>query len=106
MEQAPFHQLPDDRLAPASAFFVQADDGKRLRLAVWQTDDDAPRGTVLLFPGRTEYVEKYSPIARRLTDQGYHVLSIDWRGQGMSDRLQDDPRPGHIDEFSDYQRDV
>jgi lysophospholipase len=106
MQQAPFLQLPDDTLAPASAFFVQADDGKRLRLAFWETDNNTPRGSILLFPGRTEYVEKYSPIARRLTDEGYHVLGIDWRGQGLSDRLQDDPLPGHVDKFSDYQRDV
>lgn len=106
MQQAPFHQLPDDRLAPASAFFVTADDGRRLRLALWQPQGDNAGGTVLLFPGRTEYVEKYAPIARRLTDEGFAVLAIDWRGQGMSDRLQDDPRPGHITAFSDYQRDV
>lgn len=106
MQRAPFHQLPDDRLAPASAFFVTADDGKRLRLALWEPEDSASRGTVLLFPGRTEYIEKYAPVARRLTDRGYAVLAIDWRGQGMSERLQDDPRPGHIIEFSDYQRDV
>ncbi|WP_111558621.1 alpha/beta fold hydrolase [Paracoccus sediminilitoris] len=106
MQQAPFHQLPDDRLAPASAFFVTADDGKRLRLGLWEPEVTGPHGTVLLFPGRTEYIEKYAPVARRLTDRGYAVLAIDWRGQGMSDRLQDDPRPGHIIEFSDYQRDV
>jgi len=106
MQQAPFHQLPDDPLTPASAFFVHADDGKRLRLALWRTDSDRPQGSILLCPGRTEYVEKYAPIARRLTDEGYHVLAIDWRGQGMSDRLQDDPLPGHVDKFADYQRDV
>ncbi|WP_108501585.1 alpha/beta fold hydrolase [Paracoccus indicus] len=106
MQQAPFHQLPDDGLAPASAFFVTADDGRRLRIALWQPRGKHTSGTVLLFPGRTEYVEKYAPIAHRLTDEGYAVLAIDWRGQGMSDRLQDDPRPGHITEFSDYQRDV
>jgi len=106
MQQAPFHQLPEDRLAPARAFFVQADDGVRLRLAWWQAENQASLGSVLLFPGRTEYVEKYAPIARRLTAEGYDVLGIDWRGQGMSDRLQANPRPGHIREFSDYQRDV
>ena len=106
MQQAPFHQLPDDTSAPARAFFVMADDGRRLRLALWQPQGADVGGTVLLFPGRTEYVEKYAPIAHRLTDEGYAVLAIDWRGQGMSDRLQDDPRPGHITEFSDYQRDV
>lgn len=106
MEQAPFHQLPDDPRAPARAFFVRAEDGVRLRLAFWQTDRIACRGSVLLFPGRTEYVEKYAPIASLLVEHGYDVLAVDWRGQGLSDRLQRDPRPGHIGEFSDYQQDV
>lgn len=105
-EAAPFHQLPGVDERPADAFWITAEDGLRLRLALWRSDDDRPRGTVLLFPGRTEYVEKYSPIAHRLTASGYDVLAIDWRGQGMSDRLQEDPRPGHVGEFSDYQRDV
>lgn len=105
MEPAPFHQLPDDPKVPASAFFVTAEDGVRLRLAHWPTRADS-RGTVLLFPGRTEYIEKYAPVADRLNAKGYDVLAIDWRGQGLSDRLQADPRPGHIREFSDYQHDV
>lgn len=106
MERAPFHQLDGDPHTPARAYWLRADDGVRLRAAHWECARGAPEGTVLLFPGRTEYVEKYSPIARRLTDEGYHVLAIDWRGQGASDRLQSDPRPGHVGAFSDYQRDV
>lgn len=105
MTPAPFHRLPTDSLPPAEAFFVKADDGVQLRLACWQGDGRAT-GTVLLFPGRTEYVEKYAPVAARLNAAGLAVLAIDWRGQGLSDRLQDDPRPGHIGDFSDYQRDV
>lgn len=106
MQQAPFHQLHDDRSQPARAFWAQADDGVRLRLAHWNAVPGEVHGSVLLFPGRTEYVEKYAQVAQRLLAEGYHVLSIDWRGQGMSDRLQANPRPGHIGEFADYQRDV
>ncbi|SIS71057.1 alpha/beta fold hydrolase [Paracoccus saliphilus] len=106
IEQAPFHQLPGDPLSPGSAFWVKAEDDIRLRLALWRCEGIDPVGGVLLFPGRTEYIEKYAPFARKLTDAGYEVLAIDWRGQGLSDRLLDDPRPGHIREFKDYQRDV
>lgn len=105
-EPAPFHQLPGDDSRPAVAFWVTADDGVRLRIALWRSDSDRPAGSVLLFPGRTEYVEKYAPVAQRLNAEGYDVLAIDWRGQGMSARLQGDPRPGHVGAFSDYQRDV
>lgn len=76
----------------------------KLRLGLWEAA--APRGTILLFPGRTEILEKYGRVAREMNDAGYNVLSIDWRGQGLSDRLIADRRLGHIDRFPDYQRDV
>lgn len=101
---APFHQLPGDAAAPGQAFMVNAADGTRLRLVLWP--GSAPASTVLLFPGRTEYAEKYAPVAQRLTAEGHAVLTIDWRGQGMSDRLLPDPRPGHVEGFGDYQADV
>lgn len=105
-EAAPFHQLPGDGSAPAGAFWATADDGVRLRMALWRSEPDTARGSILLFPGRTEYIEKYAPVAHRLTAEGYAVLAIDWRGQGLSGRLQHDPRPGHVGDFADYQRDV
>lgn len=105
-EPAPFHQLPGDDRRPALAFWATAEDGVRLRLAMWRTDADPVRGSILLFPGRTEYIEKYAPIAQRMNAEGYDVLAIDWRGQGLSGRLQDNPRPGHVTDFVDYQRDV
>lgn len=60
----------------------------------------------MLFPGRTEYVEKYGPVASELTAAGLSVIAIDWRGQGLSDRLSDDPLLGHVGRFLDYQLDV
>lgn len=63
-------------------------------------------GTVLLFPGRTEYIEKYGITAADLAAAGYATLSIDWRGQGLADRLIADPLLGHVRHFSDYQLDV
>ena len=79
----------------------------RLRVGRWPgRGADAGRGTVLLFPGRTEYIEKYGRTARDLTGAGWDVLAVDWRGQGLSDRLAGDPVLGHVELFSDYQRDV
>lgn len=104
LQPAPFRQLAGDTLPPARAFWVRAVDGVRLRLALWA--GEGPRGTVLLFPGRTEYAEKYAPVAARLVSAGLAVLAIDWRGQGASARLLDDPRPGHVGNFAEYQADV
>jgi lysophospholipase len=88
----------------ATAYWAMTSDEKRIRLAVWAKD--AVRGTVLLFPGRTEYVEKYAASAVDLEQRGYCTIAIDWRGQGLADRLVQDPMVGHVEKFSDYQRDV
>lgn len=104
MEPAPFHRLSGDPETGARAFWLRAEDGVRLRAALWPAENGG--GTVLLFNGRTEYAEKYAGVAAELNRAGLAVLTIDWRGQGLSDRLQADPRPGHIGDFADYQRDV
>lgn len=84
--------------------FVTAADGVKIRVVTWAKDQaDA---TVVIFPGRTEYCEKYSRIAQALQDRGYAVAAVDWRGQGLADRLIDDVDAGHVDRFSDYQLDA
>ncbi|MEE9388789.1 MAG: alpha/beta hydrolase [Paracoccaceae bacterium] len=103
MEKAPFYNDVAKGPANGAAYWVTASDGVRLRVAYWPGGD---KGTVLLFPGRTEFVEKYGRAAASLTELGYHVLAIDWRGQGLADRLLDDPMLGHVENFSDYQLDV
>lgn len=107
MEKAPFHAIPEDEPL-GQAYWVQAADGVRLRVAVWadDTEDGLTKGTVLLFPGRTEYVEKYALTAGELAKAGYATISIDWRGQGLADRLQGNPNAGHVAAFRDYQVDV
>ncbi|MEQ6248470.1 alpha/beta hydrolase [Sulfitobacter sp. HNIBRBA3233] len=86
------------------AVWADTSDGKRIRLGIWTKGTD--RGTVLLFPGRTEYIEKYGPAAADFAARGLSTIAIDWRGQGLADRLLDDPLTGHVDLFSDYQKDV
>ena len=60
------------------------------------------RGTVLVCPGRTEFIEKYFEVARDLQSRGFAVAVFDWPGQGLSARLLDDGRAGHIDSFETY----
>ena len=60
----------------------------------------------MMFPGRTEYIEKYGDCAAEFTGRGFAFLAVDWRGQGLADRLLDDVRVGHVDQFTDYQHDV
>ena len=44
------------------------------------------KGTVCVFPGRAEFIEKYFEVVRDLRARGFAVATIDWRGQGLSDR--------------------
>lgn len=86
-----------------SAWWLTTADGKRVRVGVWPGGD---RGTILLFPGRTEYIEKYGRVAVEFLNRGYGVFTIDWRGQGLADRMARDPLLGHVRRFVDYQMDV
>jgi len=88
-----------------AAWWVETSDDIRVRVGLWPATSEA-RGTVLLFPGRTEYIEKYGATAAELAKRGFATLAIDWRGQGLSDRLLDDRRVGHVVRFSDYQKDI
>lgn len=104
MEPAPYRSDLAEGPEAVRAVWAEAPDEARLRIAVWP--GDSAKGTILLFPGRTEYIEKYGRVARDLTAGGYVVAAIDWRGQGFSDRLADDRLLGHVMHFQDYQKDV
>jgi lysophospholipase len=84
---------------------LRAVDGIRLRAARWIPEAPA-RGTVALFSGRTEFIEKYFETIGQLRDRGFVVVALDWRGQGGSERQLKNPRKGHIDDFSLYERDL
>lgn len=101
---APFHAEIADGPAGGRAVWLQAADGVRIRVGVWAAG--GANGTVILLPGRTEYVEKYGRTAADLAARGYAMLAVDWRGQGLADRLQDDRMSGHVDDFDAYQRDL
>lgn len=100
---APFHADVAEAPAGATCAWLETSDGVRLRAAHWRA---GAKGTVLLFPGRTEYIEKYGPAAGEFAARGYAMATVDWRGQGLADRLLEERAPGHVGLFADYQRDV
>lgn len=104
MQSAPFFADICDGPDSGSAYWLTASDGVRLRAGVWPKAD--AKGTVFILPGRTECVEKYGRAATDLAERGYASLAIDWRGQGIADRLLPDRSIGHVDQFEDYQKDL
>ena len=104
MDQAPLFSDVADGPDGGAAWWLAARDAVRVRAGLWHRD--AENGTVLLFPGRTEYVEKYGRAARHFAARGYATFAVDWRGQGLADRLTDDAMAGHVLHFPDYQHDV
>lgn len=101
-EPAPLYTELADAPEDGQAFWVPLKN-RRIRAAVWEGGE---RGTVILFNGRTEYIEKYGRVIRALTERGFNVATLDWRGQGLSDRPLSDPLKGHVAGFDRYQRDV
>ncbi|WP_170513405.1 alpha/beta fold hydrolase [Ruegeria atlantica] len=102
---APFFEDVAGGPAGGAAHWVTTADDTRIRVGHWHPEG-ATNGTVMMFPGRTEYIEKYGNTAVEFIDRGFAFLAVDWRGQGLADRLLDDPRVGHVDQFTDYQQDV
>jgi lysophospholipase len=92
---------PDDAVTGK----VRTPDGVELRFARWDCPLKA-KGTVCVFTGRGEFIEKYFETVRDLRQRGFAVATMDWRGQGHSSRQLPDPRKGHVESFSDFEIDV
>ena len=97
----PANPVPDGAIAGT----IATPDGATLRYARWAAPAGG-RGTVCVFSGRGECIEKYFETVRDLCKRGYAVAMIDWRGQGHSSRRLRDPFKGHVGNFSEYEIDV
>lgn len=86
------------------AFWLTTPDNVRLRAAFWRATDH--RGTIMLCHGRSEFIEKYYAVIARFLAMGLSVMTFDWRGQGLSDRLLEERLPGYVDSFASYQHDL
>jgi len=85
---------------------------------LWMTGDGWPirridlfprhgvRGSLLFMPGRGDFYEKYLESLEEWRDAGWHVTSLDWRGQAGSGRLGMDDSTGHVDDFDIWIEDL
>ncbi|MBK5957353.1 alpha/beta hydrolase [Rhodoplanes elegans] len=80
---------------------IETPDGVTLRYARF-APPPGRKGTVCLFQGRAEFIEKYFEVVHDLRSRGFAVATIDFRGQGLSQRAVRDSRKGHARRFSDY----
>ncbi len=92
---------------PAGAVMgvLKTPDGVSIRFARWPPPSDR-KGTVCIFQGRIEFIEKYFEIVRDLNARGFAVATLDWRGQGLSDRMLRERRKGHVANFAQYDIDL
>ena len=97
----PANPVPDDVVTGT----IKTGDGVSLRFARWHPPPGR-KGTVCLFQGRAEFIEKYFETVRELRSRGFAVATLDWRGQGRSERKLKDPYKGHVGDFSEYEEDL
>jgi lysophospholipase len=90
----------------AVAGYFSARDGILIRFARWETTAERHLGTVCLFQGRSEFIEKYFETITDLRRRGFAVATMDWRGQGGSARLLKNPAKGHAENFAQHDADV
>jgi lysophospholipase len=97
----PGNELPNGMTAGS----VKSADGMVLRYAVCP-GPRIGRGTVCIFQGRGDFIERYFETIKDLQARGYDVAILDWRGQGGSDRRLSDPYRVHVRSFREYDLDL
>lgn len=71
-------------------------DGARLRSGSAKPMSPSPaKATIVVVGGYTEFAEKYFETFNDLLAHGYNVGTLDWRGQGGSQRYLPDPQMAH-----------
>src|SRR5215470_3549139 len=80
--------------------------GMKLRFARWEPTRPPKRGTVCVFQGRGEFIEKYFEVVADLRRRGFGVATMDWRGQGGSSRMLSNPNKGFVRSFADFDQDL
>jgi lysophospholipase len=104
MSQASFERRAIPQNARESRW--EGADGHSIRRIDWPAPAVGAKGSILFLPGRGDFYEKYLETLAHWHALGWHVTASDWRGQGDSGRLGNDPVTGHIDDFSTWCEDL
>jgi lysophospholipase len=97
----PANPVPDGAVAGT----IKTPDGVELRFARFPPPPGR-KGTLCLFHGRAEFIEKYFEVVEEARARGFAVATFDWSGQGLSQHPLRDRRKGHVVDFSEYETDL
>lgn len=106
LSPAPYLAVPGVKKPERAQFHFVRRKGIDLRVCLLESKTKSPRGSVILVPGRTEFIEKYLEVAADMRKRGFAVIIFDHRGQGLSSRILDDPLKSYVAHFSDYAKDL
>ncbi len=81
-------------------------DNLSIRYVTCYPKEDQINGTILLLSGRAEFLEKYQETIDDLCKRKFLVFSMDWRGQGLSERLLQKRQNGYVKTYQDYLNDL
>ncbi|MGQ0532836.1 MAG: alpha/beta fold hydrolase [Caulobacteraceae bacterium] len=90
----------------AEEHWLEGRGGVKVRVLTAPSTRGQARGSVIVAPGRTEFIEKYFEVIRELQGRGFAVFCIDWRGQGLSGREVENSLKGHLATFDDPVNDL
>jgi len=86
--------------------YFTAHDNLKIRCGRWTAAAAGGGRPLVLLNGRAEFMEKYGETVDELTARGFAVYSMDWRGQGLSDRMLSDRHRGYVGSYADYLSDL
>jgi lysophospholipase len=95
------------RFGNGSVFFKTTKDGKKIRLGLWVKKAAGNKGTIFFLNGHREFIEKYSESISFFYEKGFNIVTLDWRGWGLSERpFPNKPKIQHINDMKEYQYDL
>ena len=100
-------KLKKHALENGQTSFKKCQDGRKLRIIFWKAKKIKAYGTIFFLNGHREFIEKYSETFRFFLKIGFNVITLDWRGWGLSDRpFPSRPKVQHIYSTAEYQMDL
>ena len=94
-------------LENGQTFFRKSKDGRKVRIAIWRTQKNKANATVFFLNGHREFIEKYSATFAFFKKEGFNIITLDWRGWGLSERpFPSRPKIQDISSAEEYQLDL